>query len=41
MNDDDELLEFSTTGTIRDDLPMTEGPVVMVSTIGGDVDAFS
>ena len=23
MNDDDELIEFSTTGTIRDDLPMT------------------
>lgn len=41
MNDDDELIEFSTTGTIRDDLPMTEEPVILVIPIGGDVDAFS
>ena len=41
MNEDDELIEFSTTGTIRDDLPMTEEPVILVIPIGGDADAFS
>ncbi|WP_280952032.1 hypothetical protein [Galactobacillus timonensis] len=41
MNEDDELIEFSTTGTIRDDLPMTEESVILVIPIGGDADAFS
>ena len=41
MNGEEELIEFSTTGTIRDDLPMTEEPVILVIPIGGDADAFS
>ena len=41
MNDEEELIEFSTTGTIRDDLPMTEESVILVIPIGGDADAFS
>ena len=41
MNDEEELIEFSTTGTIRDDLPMTDEPVILVIPIGGDADAFS
>jgi len=41
LNDEEELIEFSTTGTIRDDLPMTEGPVILVIPIGGDAGEFS
>lgn len=41
MEENEVLIDVSTTGTIRDDLPMTEDAVILVIPIGGDPDEFS
>ena len=40
MEENEVLMDISTTGTIRDDLSMTEDAVILVIPIGGDPDAF-
>ena len=41
MEENEVLMDISTTGTIRDDLSMTEDAVILVIPIGGDPDEFS
>ena len=40
MEENEVLMDISTTGTIRDDLPATEDAVILVIPIGGDSDEF-
>ena len=41
MEENKVLIDISTTGTIRDDLSLTEEAVILVIPIGGDPDEFS
>lgn len=41
MKSENELIDISTTGTIRDDLSQTEDGVILVIPIGGDTDELS
>ena len=41
MEENEVLKDISTTGTIRDDLLMTEDAVILVIPIGGDPDEFA
>ena len=38
MEENEVLIDISTTGTIRDDLSLTEEAVILVIPIGGDAD---
>jgi len=41
MEENEVLIDITTTGTIRDDLSLTEEAVILVIPIGGDPDEFS
>lgn len=41
MEENEVLKDISTTGTIQDDLSMTEDAVILVIPIGGDPDEFA
>ena len=40
MEENEVLIDISTTGTVRDVLPMTEDAIILVIPIGGDADEF-
>ena len=40
MEENEVLMDISTTGTIREDLHVTEDAVILVIPIGGDPDEF-